>query len=369
MKSIIPVKEHEIIGLARERLIETLRRVGGCDLGDHEWVGRETGFPSEPGYDLSLLVTEKGGQVWQLRAAIKAVGYPKQVREAAWRLKRNPQRGTLERPVYPLFIAPYLSAESTRICEEEEIGYLDLSGNCHLEFGGVCIHVEGKPNRYPDVRELKNLYSTKSSRILRVLLEGPLRPHLVQELAHKAGVSLGLVSKVRKHLLEQELAEAPPEGLVVTRPSEILRDWTFADDLAERSEVREYSLLEADHEQVARNIDRLLGERGHAFTQWTAAHLRQPHVPPQVTSLYVESFPEDTLLKEALKARRVDRGGRLRLYRPLDEGVFIGRQVVDGLPLVSDLQIYLDLLDADAELRAGEAARELRELPDFSGGW
>jgi hypothetical protein len=66
-------------------------------------------------------------------------------------------------------------------------------------------------------------------------------------------------------------------------------------------------------------------------------------------------------------ARQVEEGGRLRLVVPKDEGVFNPAQIVNGFPLVSDVQIYLDLVNAG--LRGDEAANELRRWPDFSGGW
>ena len=86
-----------------------------------------------------------------------------------------------------------------------------------------------------------------------------------------------------------------------------------------------------------------------------------------MTTVYVEAFPDEALLSEALLARRVDNGGRLRLVVPRDEGVLNPLQTAHGLPLVSDVQLYLDLLRAG--LRGDEAAAELRRWPDFAGGW
>jgi hypothetical protein len=63
----------------------------------------------------------------------------------------------------------------------------------------------------------------------------------------------------------------------------------------------------------------------------------------------------------------VDAGGRLRLVRPNDVGVLSQIQTTKRLPLVSDVQIYLDLIKAGQ--RGDDAAAELRRWPDFSGGW
>jgi CubicO group peptidase (beta-lactamase class C family) len=60
-------------------------------------------------------------------------------------------------------------------------------------------------------------------------------------------------------------------------------------------------------------------------------------------------------------------GGGLRLVRPKDEGVFNGARDLNGLPVVSDIQLYLDLQRVG--LRGDEGAEELRTAPDFTGGW
>jgi hypothetical protein len=127
--------------------------------------------------------------------------------------------------------------------------------------------------------------------------------------------------------------------------------------------VREYSLLIKDPDEIAHKIHRICETQPHAFTQWYAAFLRRPHTVTDVVSLYVSAFPEEHFIKGDLLGRRVDSGGSLRLVVPQDDGVFLGKQHSNGLPLVSDLQIYLDLIDAG--MRGDEAAEELRNWEQF----
>ena len=82
---------------------------------------------------------------------------------------------------------------------------------------------------------------------------------------------------------------------------------------------------------------------------------------------YVDDFPDQKAIEEQLLARRVEEGGRLWLVRPRDSGVFLRSQSVQGFSLVSDVQIYLDLLAAGR--RGDEQAAELKKWPDFAGGW
>jgi hypothetical protein len=360
-------------------LQKTLKRAG--DLLENEWVGRETrsetGTLSEPGYQLSARFrVQKGdaatlGKIWQLQAIIKSVVHPKQAHQVVWEVQRRSVKSSPDAPIYPILIAPYISDSVAEICREANIGYLDLSGNCDIEFGGIWINIEKQERKYKEARVLKSLYTPKAARVLRVLLQGPLRGHKTEELARTAGVSLGLVSKIRKYLVDHELAQVIDDGLKIIAPQAVLEGWLKADDFHERIESRDYSLVDFDPAKVAQRLDAVLDEGliKHAYTQWFAAWLRAPYALPPLVSIYVKEFPEDDILKKHLGARRVAaNSGRLRLIKSADfRGVTIGQQKAKGFPIVSDVQIYLDL--AKSELGSGEQAEELRKRDDFAGGW
>lgn len=371
------IEEH-LEAEAGRRLLELLGRVPGWQVLDLEGESGElknTAHDPVGRPDVVVRVrNSETGRLVEMIAEVRGRLRPREAREVVSQLRDHCRAaGNRGARIVPVLIVPSLSQAVRGILDDEGIAWLDFGGNVHLEFEGNFIHIEGRPvpAEYKERSPQKSLFTPKATRLLRVLLQGPIRSWKVEELAETAGVSLGLVSKVRKLLLDQELAVDGKDGIRVGRPQEILRDWILADDFGKRVETREYSLLEQDHAEIATIVDSELNDIGirHAFTQWTAAHLRHPHVPPQITSLYVESFPDEQLLKRVLKVRRVDAGGRLWLHKPADPGVFIGRQTVYDRPLVSDLQIFLDLLECGNQLRAGEAARELRHDPNFNGGW
>ena len=310
---------------------------------------------------------QAGTHEWTLVAEAKKSGQPQLVRTSLLQLQRYLSLLPPDVPRYGIVLAPFISPESARLCTEAGMGYADLAGNCRLTFDNIYIETHGADNPFREKRALKSLFTPKAARILRVLLQGPLRPWKVKDLAADAGVSLGHVSDVRQQLIAQEWAVEDPAGLRVTRPSTILDAWAAADRWEDRTTVREYSLLLTDPADIAVRVDALLSSQHHAFTQWIAAAQRHPYTTPPVTTVYVTDFPDDTRLKDELLARRVDSGGRLRLVQPREAGVFNVLQIVNGLPLVSDVQIYLDLLRAG--MRGDEAAAELRQWPDFAGGW
>jgi hypothetical protein len=190
----------------------------------------------------------------------------------------------------------------------------------------------------------------------------------VAELAASSHVSFGWVSAVRQQLLGREWAVDEPGGLRVTKPDAVLQAWAKVDDWEQRTQTHEYSvLLAGDPVHLAEKLQEVLKPEPLAFTQWFAGWLRHPYTTPTVVTAYVEKFPSDSVIEEKLLARRVSSGGRLRLVLPRDEGVIHPSQTVRGFNLASDVQIYLDLLRAGQ--RGEEQAAELKNWPDFSGGW
>lgn len=298
----------------------------------------------------------------------KRLGQPREVRNGILQLERYLSRLPDETARYGLLVAPFISPESARLCTEAGIGYADLAGNARLSFDQVFIETQGAENPFREKREARSLFAPRAARVLRVLLQGPLRAWKVAELAESARVSLGLVSTVRQQLLAREWAADESDGLRVVKPDAVLEAWGGTDDWKRRTRTHEYSLLlTGDPSQVAEKLRDALPAEPPVFTQWFAGWLRHPHTIPPVVTAYVKQFPEDAVIEEKLLGRRVSSGGRLRLIVPKEDGVLHPAQTVGGFQLVSDVQLYLDLRHAGQ--RGDEQAEELRKWPDFAGGW
>jgi len=308
-----------------------------------------------------------GDRNWRVVVKGRRLGQPREIRTGVLQLKHFMEQLPNKTPCYGVLVAPFISEESARICEEAGIGYADLAGNARLAFDQFFIETHTAENPFRERREVRSLFAPKAARVLRVLLQGPLRPWKVVELADAAQVSLGWVSAVRQQLFAHEWAADEPSGLRITKPGASLDAWAKGDEWAKRTTTREYSLLSSDPTQLAEKLRVLLGGQPHAFTQWFAGWLRHPYTIPIVVTAYVTSFPEESAVSEKLLARRVSSSGGLRLVVPKDEGVLRPLQFVRGFNLVSDVQIYLDLQHAG--LRGEEQAAELRKWPDFAGGW
>lgn len=337
------------------------------ELSNHSDVGYDLLFQLQhrtTGKTLNLLV--KVEKNLPLRLARKTIS----------KLKEHPKKRSPDEDYYHLIIAPSLHRNTQQLLEEEKIGWVDFGSNAHLEFSSQFIHIEGrpvpKPHRTPPPE--KSLYALKSSRILRVLLQGPLRHHKVENLAETADVSLGLVSKIRRILLDHELAKDSKQGIIIQSPRELLDRWQRDDHLQKRTQIKEYSTLRTGVALAEKIVEfqKQRSPNNALFTLNFAASLRAPHNVPTSVSAYLSTFPNEEEWLNFFKARPVPQGaGNLRLIIPSDyKALTIDQQRVKSfinLPLVSDLQLYLDL--HGGEPNGIEQARALRSLSNFNGGW
>jgi len=366
MKTAEKLKYCDLDQQFEQLLRELLKRVPSLKLISLKREARIS--PGSPGSADQLAQVRAGGRKWTLLVEEKRLGQPREVRSALLQLEHQLKQLPGNAPRYGVLLAPFISEESAKLCTEAGIGCADLAGNARLAFDQVFIETRAAGNPFHEKREVQSLFAPRATRVLRVLLQGPLRPWKVTELAESARVSLGWVSAVRQQLLAREWAAEAPGGLRVTKPGTVLDAWVKADDWGKRTSVSEYSvLLGGSPLHLAEKLQETLKKDQPLFTQWFAGSLRHPHTTPVVVTAYVEKFPDESVIEEKLLARRVSANGGLRLVLPKDEGVLHPSQTVRGFKLVSDVQIYLDLIRAG--LRGEDQASELRKWPDFAGGW
>src|SRR5258708_29409014 len=138
-----------------------------------------------------------GEQEHVLVVELSSVGQRRQIGAAVPRLA-EPRR---EVPgAYPVAAAVYIGPQSAQILKSNNLGFVDLSGNCYLAFENVHIEKEGKRNVRPSTRPLRSLFAPRATRVVRVLLVEPARGWRLDELARAAAVSLGHAHNVVKRL-------------------------------------------------------------------------------------------------------------------------------------------------------------------------
>jgi len=266
----------------------------------------------------------------------------------------------------PLLVVPRATPAFLEACRERGASVADLNGQLFLRGPGLLVSLPSLPGRrFRFEQEPRNVFVGKSARIVRTLLTDSERAWQQAELIQRTGATSGLVSRVVTYLIRQGLLKkTDARRFQVASHSALLDAWVHADDFARRVTTYRYATLSSDPLRLAKTLRNALAHGGppFAFTQWIAAWLRHPYTEPPVVSLYVAQLPSADVLKQA-NLQPVNDAGRVWFHVPVDEGVFRERQFVQDLPLVTDAQIYLDLLKTG--LRGPEQAQALREWPGF----
>jgi hypothetical protein len=281
-------------------------------------------------------------------------GQPRIAREACLELVDYARS---DKRAYPVFIAPYVSPEAAAICDDYQAGYFDFAGNCRLAFDRVYIRREGFPNPSAQKRDLRSLYSPKAERVLRVLLAAGRRTWRMQELADEAEVSLGQAANVKKQLLNREWVETDAAGLRLRSFDDavlpLLTEWA-GNYRMERSAASEYYSLKPIPQIEAE----LANAKVHlSFTGFSGAARFAPAVRYQRATAYL--LGDRSALAKRLALKPVPSGGNVTLIGPYDAGVFYGTRKVEGAPVVSAVQLFLDLRQMKG--RGEEAASAILE--------
>ena len=296
-------------------------------------------------------------QPWTLIIEERRLGQPREARMAVLSLERTLRHLPPAQSGYGVFVAPFISAESAKICIEAGIGYADFSGNARLSFDGVYIETRSADNPFREKRALRSLFTPKAERLLRVLLTPPLRAWKVEELSAAAGVSFGQVSKVRQYLMAQQWATADGDGLRVEQPAEVTSAWRKS--YSARLDSREgfYTLLHGEPLDAA--IRSALAEAGaHAvLASYSAARWIAPYAR-QATQFFYANDIGAAIVKRQLQLQPVTRGENVVLMQAREDDVFSGRiEAAPGIWCTGLIQTWLDLTVAGE--RGGEAADHL----------
>ena len=316
----------------------------------------ERSVAEHAGVHLTLDLRE-GDRRWTLVCEVKSNGQPSHIRGAAFQAREMAQRMSASGPTYPVVVAPFISAASGAICRELGVGYADLAGNCRLAFGTVYIEKNVAGNPFHVKREQRSLFAPKSARVLRIMLGAPSREWKVAELAERAGVSYGQVSKLRQALLEREWAAGRWGGVQLAQPHALLEAWSQAYAPLRTARNRYYTLLHGEElQQTLREV--FLAPGGQVLlASFSAARWLAPYARVAGEFFATDSAGE-VRLKAALKLEPAAKGENITIDLASDEGVFQdAMEPAPGLRCTGLIQTYLDL--AAAGERGGEAAQHL----------
>ncbi len=252
--------------------------------------------------------------------------------------------------LYPMVAAPYISDSVQRRCKELGVGYIDLNGTLALICDGVYVDVVRPATEFKNPQGVKNIFSSRSRRIIRVLLANPYKPYRLEELASEAQLSTGQVFQVTRRLQEDGFLDRTHEGRALTKPRKLLR--LFAQEL-KSDYAHNRSVFNAFSEtlpgQFAQSLGYACERKGIrcAFTLASGLEPSERNVREDITAAYI-NVPPGTLRND-LQLEAVGKGANVMLMMPPESdntdtgGVFYRpRKLTNGLTSVNPVQLYVD---------------------------
>jgi hypothetical protein len=133
-----------------------------------------------------------------------------------------------------LVVAPWLSRRTQLLLAEEEMSYIDLTGNALLRIDNPPFYLQTTgADRDPTPKEKKQaqLRGPKAARLIRLLMD-VRPPYGVSELALATGLAAGYVSRLLDTLDREALIERPRRGPVETVDiAALARRWASSYDV------------------------------------------------------------------------------------------------------------------------------------------
>jgi len=250
-----------------------------------------------------------------------------------------------DRNLVPIIIAEYISPERREQCRNEGVYCLDLSGNVFINHESIYIERIGFPNRHPEKRKGRGIFSDKSSLILRASLKDIKKHWGVRELAGSVGLNPGFISRLSEELEKRNYIFRKDSKLIFKDPESILEDWVREYDYRKNKEIRFFCMAKGPDE-ILDKIKRLNIPKGltYAFGFHSGANLISPYAVYNELHIYIQDEKDIGWFADNLKLKHVDEGANMIFLLPYYKySVFYDIQQIGRLKVVSDIQLYLDL--------------------------
>ncbi len=290
---------------------------------------------------------QASGPVRRLLLLPLASGEPRLVRGLLPRLRELAHR----RDTWAGLAVPHMGTSGVKVCREAGVGYVDCSGNAYLRFNQVVVQISGNRNKFTTRKRPRTVFNDKATIPLRILLENPGKLVTTREIAGRGGMSLGWVSQILQQLHAEGYVERRRGGGTrIIDPPRLIDDWlrqyTF-----EHNAVFPFRMRDAgarDTLQRLRTLKPPLFER-YALTLTAAVAALTGQRQAKQLHLYLPDLAHDKdraleIWSDALQLRPAGYDANCFLVAPAyTHAAFFGMHRAEGLRVVSDLQLYLDL--------------------------
>ena len=197
---------------------------------------------------------------------------------------------------------------------------------------------------------MKSIFSDKATVIIRAMLSEPKRQWTVRDFEKEFNVGRSRAAQVLAELRKKGFVGGVASGSLaysqlIDREG-LIKEWLRVYNF----ELNESHLYYSEDDILKKMKTYLQNKKWddkYALTLHTGANLISNYVNTPVTYCYLDSdhFKEMSLeVRQALNLKELKTGGNVCFIKPYyKNSVFLHKQEIKGLSLVSNLQLYLDL--------------------------
>lgn len=248
-----------------------------------------------------------------------------------------------------LVIAPWLSRRTRELLTDQDLNFLDLTGNARICLDNPTLFIETQgaaKDPSPPAPSKARVQGPKAGRFIRLLVDvSP--PYGVRELAESAGLAVSYVSRVLDTLDGEALVERSKRGGVASVDvSGLLRRWAETYDVFRSNTTQRY-LAPAG---AGAALQQLVSVDIRAAVTGSFAESRlAPIAAPTLLAAYTDT-PE--AVADALGLIPADQGANVALLTPFDPVVWERTSIVDGITYVAPTQVAVDCLTGNGRMPA-----------------
>ncbi len=296
---------------------------------------------------------------------IKNRAFPRDVREAAWQLKRAMR--TFEphdRLAIPFVAATSVSEGARAVLQEEGIGYFDRGGTLSIPAPRAFVLIDRPPAKQSR-RAHNAIFQGKRGLVLQAVFKHRERWLGISELARETGVSPATVSETMAELDRRDWVTVrgggPTKERRLRETGDLLDSWMRHAEGQKPAKIHRYYVPGSSAQVIAGRLaaacDRC--RVGYAVTAEAAADHYAPHLSTikQVRCRLAPSDHQGEILAE-LEARPVAEGWNLGLIETKNRSAVVVGDHADGIAYAEPIQVWLDLLQSGG--RSRDAAAHLR---------
>lgn len=330
------------------------------------WVVEKQAAAGDPEAADLVIKTPNTGSQTMIFVETKTDVSPRDVEALIGGPWRRWRRQMGNRPI--LLVAPYIGPRVRELLTEEDVSYLDLTGNTRisLDYPGVFIETAGAKQDPSSTKTRAGIRGAKAGAVVRVLIDAE-PPYSGADIARAANVNEGYLSRILDTLVDEGLIDREPSG-PITRV-----DWPAI--VRRRAQALDLFRTVGTYRYIARQgapalLDQLRarstgdGPTPTVTGSFAAARLA-PVTAPSLLTIYTMTPRE---LEDQLDLLPADAGADVVLIRPDNKTAFEGATRDGGIAWAGPSQVAIDCLAGTGRMPAeGEAL--VAWMSENTGEW